>query len=719
MKKYLKAYAIFINVLLLCVMAVVDVFYCVYPQLYSCKWIGGVCALLTAVVSFVFLIVKNKNQKFYPIFLLVAMLFVLFADRFYFSSSVWGIVLFCVANIMLFVSFCFVQKFNLTDLIYGAIIAIPAILFVNIAPVLGFANGGIQFVVNLLVIFVCFIIGKTVSNFVDKKDPTNVLNLIGSIFLFISLFSALCYEFSYISHYVLIPYAAFLHISLCLFAFSIITILKKEEFTEEVKTKSKKDVKTKEEEQEKCSFKNSFCKHIKTLLTVLMLSLFCGYSGALTFQNLNVANPKVSAEQFYEITEGKLNVPVIEINTQNKEAPFSKEDYVNASFKISNCKNPDHNFAVSMKANYDDEDSVGIRLRGNSTMYLRKRPFRIKFENKQKLLGLDKNKSWVLLADYLDQSYIRNYTAFAIADEFDNLQFTPTPNHVALILNGNFQGLYLLCEQIDENSGRTAVEEDFDVTTDKEFPFLVEMDAAAYKEGITGIDNFNVEGFKYVEIKYPESDERNLLNGEDVVFDYINEYINAVFKTLKTGESVEVSFRENPVAFSDLVDVNSAIDYYLMYEIMYSVDQNNLKSVYFHKTKDGKLNFGPIWDFDWSLANGWTLPYDQSYIETANNILTARSPIFSILFKDRQFYENVAARFDVVKARILEVAENLKTYKETIDAVAKLDAKCWHGSNGQFEYDMQYDYVRLYLQDRYNYLDKVFDLSFEDFSELI
>ena len=152
------------------------------------------------------------------------------------------------------------------------------------------------------------------------------------------------------------------------------------------------------------------------------------------------------------------DLPIIEIFTQGNELPKDKENYVNCSFEISNCKNEEDNFSVEMKNSVDEDGSVGIRLRGNSTMQYDKKPYRIKFDKKQSFFGLEKNKNWVLLADYLDTSKIRNYAAFKIAQGFDALSFTPAPNHVVVYINGECKGLYLFCEQIDEKEGRAAVE---------------------------------------------------------------------------------------------------------------------------------------------------------------------------------------------------------------------------------------------------------------------
>ena len=85
------------------------------------------------------------------------------------------------------------------------------------------------------------------------------------------------------------------------------------------------------------------------------------------------------------------------VNIDTDGAPIkNKVDYVDMTFSIENC---------------DDELSsvtCGIRLRGNSTMKYDKKPYRIKFDKKQSLFGLDSAKSWVLLADWKDRSMMNN-----------------------------------------------------------------------------------------------------------------------------------------------------------------------------------------------------------------------------------------------------------------------------------------------------------------------
>ncbi len=446
----------------------------------------------------------------------------------------------------------------------------------------------------------------------------------------------------------------------------------------------------------------------------------------------------MSKEKFFA-KAGDISIPIIEVNTYKKKKPKNKVDYVNCSFKIYNCEDKSHNFSVDMADEFDneddDEESVGIRLRGNSTMIYEKKPYRIKFEEKHSLLGLEENKSWVLLADYIDQSSIRNYAAHTLAGNFDGLDFALTPNHVVFILNGKVQGLYLLCEQVDENSGRTdvkdkkviedkvSVEQGYYQDSIKDFPFLIEMNQldGSIPGDLSEKDLIEISGLKEIEIKYPEHDERIITkDGEDKVYDYIEEYMTAVWTTLKTGSTVEVSFRDTPVGFSDLVDVDSFIDYWLVNEIMRNPDASR-KSVYMHKETDGKLYFGPVWDFDWSMASTWFEgPYKFTELETSKSLCLARtSQFFNTFLKNADNYNLVAERYDEVKQNILDVANHLGEYKSTIENIAELDAIMWYGKKGAKEFEEYYQYVRIYLVDRYNALDKIFDKPHTDFLKLI
>jgi len=645
--------------------------------------------------------IKSTRKKI-NLFLLCEVLISVIAISLFKANFVTSIVLLLVCQVALILASVFKNKLNMADILYFVAVFLPVLLTVLLAPIFGFQNIFVKLLVCLYVLASSFAFAKSLSNFAYKKDSFNLFLLLSSIaFILFNIF-VLLICFSNVS-------------------FKFESVLKALFFISQILVVWCSYIKFGE------SSKPRFFEKLKLNIKGVLFSTFSAFIICYTIISsllcFNVASAKIFKDEFYNMVKDSLNIPVIEISTQYNELPKNKEDYVNCSFSISNCEDDQHNFSVNMASSFDNEDdgvdSVGIRLRGNSTKDAKKRPYRIKFEEKKSVMGLTKNKSWVLLADYYDQSYMRNYTAFAIADNFDNLNFSATPYHVALIINNEFKGLYLLCEQMDENKGRANVKEDFDVSVDTEFPFLVEMDEQAHKEGITGVDNFYVNYAKPTEIKYPESDERGKTQTEDKVYDYIYEYINAVFKIINTGEKVAVSFRQNPVGLEDLVDIDSAVDYYLINEIMLNTDSTS-KSIYMHKTKSGKLHFGPIWDFDFSMSTVFEVPYSKSHIEDVTNLHIAKqSTIFKKLMQTEEFYNKIALRFNNLKANINNTLNTLKDYKNKIDNIALIDAQMWHGLTGEFQFDMQYDYVRLFLSERMQFLSDAFARTHTEFLQLI
>lgn len=683
-----------INIFLMLVLAICITF-CLIFEIVALKWISGLIILLMSGLNLYYTYMKNPKHMLPAIFITAANVFAFAGDMILYNGSIFSLIVFAISNAFILINLNKKSKICILDLIFAAAIFIPMLLLIIIGDIYGFNHPFTMILIILYFALLSLNLGKSLLDVFKNKNKANVLTVISLAILLVYNFLIICTNHSTISHYVANVYSTLFYIAYSIITLSIIFI--------------------KDNENAKEALKEGLNKHKSLLASLFMIMLVVGYSTAISFEAFNIANPIVSKKEFLKLTNNDINIPIVEINTENAVAPKSKTEYVNASFKISNCENEEFNFSIDMKKSLDEEGSVGLRLRGNTTMRRKKKPYRIKFDEKQSLFGLKSNKSWVLLADYLDQSHIRNYTAFSLASYFDNLDFTPTPHHVVLILNGNFQGLYTLCEQIDEKKGRASVEEDFDLSVDKEFPFLVEMDAKAHLEGITGIDNFIVIDFPPVEIKYPEADERGLLNEEDVVFNYINEYINSSFTALRTNELVSVSFRPHQLSFEDLVDIDSAVDYYLINEIMHNNDSTS-KSIYLHKEKEGKMKFGPVWDFDFSMAGEWDLPYSKSYIEASNNLYIAKySPIFNKLVRNEEFYNKVSQRYNELKHNILNIVDDLYNYKNTIDDIAVIDTKLWHGTNGEFEFDMQYDYLRLFLIERYKFLDKVFNLNYSEF----
>lgn len=123
--------------------------------------------------------------------------------------------------------------------------------------------------------------------------------------------------------------------------------------------------------------------------------------------------------------------------------------------------------------------------RGNSTWAWTKKPYAIKLSSKEKVLGMPKHKRWVLLANAIDKSMMRNSVAFEIAKVIYNRNgvansqgnvWTPRGHSVELVLNGEHKGNYLLCEQIKIDENRVNAGKFVGVGTREGQGYLIECD---------------------------------------------------------------------------------------------------------------------------------------------------------------------------------------------------------------------------------------------------
>ena len=389
------------------------------------------------------------------------------------------------------------------------------------------------------------------------------------------------------------------------------------------------------------------------------------------------------------VTEYSLDdLPIIEIKTEG--AVYNKYNYVNMTFSMTNVEE-------------ELKDIVGqIKLRGNTTATLSKKPYAIKFDKKQSLFGLEKAKSWVLLADYLDPSTMHNWCALTLGNKFDNLEFTPTPNKVNLYLNDKFQGIYTLCEKVQENKGRLNIEEDLkgkEYTDLFDYNFLIEMeDSVKYElDAIRDETYFYLEEYgKYIEVKYPE---KSAFDNEEDYFKFFNdlkEYITLIF---------DKAYNNDIDYLSDKLNYDSLIDYLLVDLTMGETD-HRFKSFYIYYKKDNqKLNFGPIWDYDFTLYVPWTYRPNKYY--KISDELKYMNAFFELIKNNDIYYNALKNRYETVgKNNILEMINDLKNYYVSIEKSLETNAIKWY--NGTKIYEDNMEFLINFLENRIRVFDEEF-----------
>lgn len=384
------------------------------------------------------------------------------------------------------------------------------------------------------------------------------------------------------------------------------------------------------------------------------------------------------------------DLPVIILDTDGVPIT-SKEDYVDGSFELYNA------------GEYNKELlDLEIRGRGNSTWEQPKKPLRLKFDKKQSMFGTSySEKNWVLLADYLDISHIKNYVAYNIAQNFtdpnEGMLFAPIAVNVNVYFNGEYQGVFLFADHKDDK--RMGVEMEVDETM-TEFPFYLEMDD--YAKNLKPDEFFTVlvKGQeRHFDIKYPEPKHR-LESNPDLQYNYMKTYI----------EEMEYAVR-NLDNYEDYIDVKSFVDFYLIYQLMENPEMY-YKSLHMVKRNGEKLRLGPVWDFDWSLGGPITHfeDRDKDYEGYSDKWVGNSTTWWAALIEDDNFNQEVKKSWEQMNGIVTDMIGSLESYKSYINDDVLRELKTWNRylntTNPLLTYSGQYDYVIKRLVHRQAWMDE-------------
>lgn len=332
-------------------------------------------------------------------------------------------------------------------------------------------------------------------------------------------------------------------------------------------------------------------------------------------------------------------LPVVSINTPGKQEVWSKDTWVEHS-----------TLWLDGMGRFEDIEGVevAIRGRGNSTWGYPKKPYALKFTEKQPVMGMPKHKRWVLLANYMDRTLLRNRVAFFLAAQ-TSLAWTPKCEFVELVLNGKHLGQYLLCEQVRVDNDRVAITEmtpgdnSGDAITGG---YLLELDFH--------FDNmwqwWSAYGIPF-SVKFPDEED---LTSEQLA--WIKSYINEV-----EGVLYGSNFADATSGYGQYIDAQSFVDYWLIYEICVNHELANPGSVYLSKDRGGRLVAGPVWDFDWG-----TFSYNASPAAQWGLFMT-HAWWYDRLFEDDAFRALAAERWQLLKPKFMEVFDLIEQEREYIE----------------------------------------------------
>ena len=432
-------------------------------------------------------------------------------------------------------------------------------------------------------------------------------------------------------------------------------------------------------------------------------------------------------------------LPVVYLNTNTDEDITSKDEYVKGTCSIQG------------NGEFDNEaqlytGDVKIRGRGNYTWEHPKKPYKIKLDTKADLFGMGANKHWVLIAEYVDPTHVRNGVMPGISETL-GMEYTATNQPVVVVLNGEYNGLYHLSENIrigkervnifdwedtaediakavykadgltkdDRDNLEDTLVENLEWVTSGTFTYNNKTyqvsDYVTLPDGITGgylleldtydayhtkqVSDFETTGAQPIQFKSPEY---AVTNSE------MYEYAKNEIQKFEDAVSSDDFYTEN-LHYSEIFDMDSLVKYWMVLELTSNSDGMRFSN-YMYKDFGTIWKIGPAWDYDWTWNAGYTVPTNEWW--SSQSYYNESVHWYKYLVKDPYF---ITKAYELYQAHQSELAEiyadggKIDSYAAKIETAALADTVKWHSGN---DWASEVSKTKAYVAERYEWLDKQF-----------
>ncbi|NOS92213.1 MAG: CotH kinase family protein [Cyclobacteriaceae bacterium] len=442
----------------------------------------------------------------------------------------------------------------------------------------------------------------------------------------------------------------------------------------------------------------------KLLLQIGLIILLCGSLRAQTFTSSNL--------------------PIIVINTNGQS--ILDDPKITADMGIINN-------APGVRNNLTDPfndyvGKIGIELRGSTSQSFPKKPYGIETRDAlgngidAALLGLPPKDDWILFAPYNDKSLMRDALAYHLGRTMG--RYASRAKYVELVINGQYEGIYILFEKIKRDKSRVDIAKLDPVEIsgdDLTGGYIVKIDKPTGSGGGDGWNSSFPPTFRsnnqtiFFLYEYPKS--------TDIVFqqkNYIQNYINN-FETALKG----TNFKDPVNGYAKYIDVDSFIDFLIMNEVSKNADGYRL-STYLYKKKDsdgGKIYMGPIWDFNLGFGNvnyctqGNPEGFVYKFNEICGNDYWLVPFWWERLLQDPAFKNKLAFRWQTLRAGTLKTSTVL-TYIDSVATVLNVESQQRNFQRwpvlGQYEwpnyfigatFQEEVNWLKNWVTERMNWLD--------------
>lgn len=303
--------------------------------------------------------------------------------------------------------------------------------------------------------------------------------------------------------------------------------------------------------------------------------------------------------------------------------------------------------------------NMKIKKRGHTSFsydkpqYLMKMMDENKMEYKTEILGMGEGYDWILNGSMADKSMIRNYIPYRIASEVGGGAFSPDCRFCEVLLETEkgmeYCGVYLLTETVERGESRVNIDKSKEGS--QYSSYIVRRDRFTnYDVMLATYGRLSGLSQEWIGLQYPASSK---LSEKQKA--YIEEDFSHIERVLYSEE--EEVFR----TYDRYIDMDSFVDYFLVNEFFGNYDAGN-HSTYMYKASGGKLQIGPVWDFDQAMNNYFAEEMDASVMAFQSK------PLFESLCRDKRFIDALKGRYSelrkgaLAEEHIVEMIEETKNY---------------------------------------------------------
>jgi len=400
------------------------------------------------------------------------------------------------------------------------------------------------------------------------------------------------------------------------------------------------------------------------------------------------------------------NIPIVKVETDLYGIPYNKS-WTTAQMKIIN-NNP-ATFITPSDTSFEYNGLVSIKLRGQSSRDFAKQSYRFELvddnlaDTSFALLDMPEERDWILSGPFADKSLVRNKFVYDLASRLGH--YAPRSRFCELIINDQPVGLYLLTEEVKRGKNRVNISK------------LTETD-------ITGFDVTGGYLFKYDKAPHPTG---SFIKGREIVYPdpevmkpEQSYYIKRFFTVYDSVLTKTNDFNDPVKGFRKYASDSSLADFFIINEITKNADAY-LTSTYMYKDrddKDGRMKFGPVWDYDLAFGNttfqkgnqtdGWQFEVNPGTMYTTRYF---QDTAFVHLFKNRwhqmrkKAYSNdsILGYFDELIAQI--ESASVRNYK----IWPVIDQSIFYPGYYMDSYEYEIAYTKEWIIKRMEWIDNNID----------